>query len=420
MTVRLSTLAAGMRGSQILKVAAEVRELMATGKPVCNLTVGDFAPSQFPVPDVLSRGVAHQYATKQTNYPPSNGMPELRKAVVEFYREWLGIDIGVNNTFICAGGRPIIYGAYRALVNPGDVVVYPTPSWSNEYYTPIAGGVAREVPCGPETGFLPTAAALKSALKGATMLVLNSPMNPAGTCFTEQQLGDICDAVLEENARRGAGDRPLYVLYDQMYWMLTFGGVKHFTPVGLRKEMAKYTIFVDGISKAFAATGMRVGWGVGPEDVIAAMADYLTHVGAWAPRPEQLATAAVLPQGDEIRAFHGVMLNGLESRLRMMSDGISALKKKGYKVDSTAPQGAMYLSAQFALAGKTTPEGKKLSTNEDIRGYLLQAAGLAAVPFQAFGAREETGWFRLSVGAVSCDDIAGLLPRLEGALAALK
>ena len=420
MTVRLSTLAAGMRGSQILQIAAEVRELAASGKPLCNLTVGDFAPSQFPVPDALARGVAHQYATGQTNYPPANGMPELRKAVVAFYREWLGIDIGVGNTVICAGGRPVIYGAYRALVNPGDVVVYPTPSWSNEYYAPIAGGVSREVPCGPESGFLPTAAALRPALKGATLLVLNSPMNPAGTCFSERQLGDICDAVLEENGRRGATDRPLYVLYDQMYWMLTFGGVKHHTPVGLRKEMAKYTIFVDGISKAFAATGMRVGWGVGPEDVIAAMADYLTHVGAWAPRPEQLATAAVLPLGDEIRAFHGVMLKGLEARLRAMSDGIAALKVKGHPVDSTAPQGAMYLSAQFALAGKVTPEGVTLRTNEEIRRYLLQSAGLAAVPFQAFGAREETGWFRLSVGAVSPSDIAGLLPRLEQALAALR
>jgi len=419
-TGRLSTLAQGMQGSQILRIAAEVRELIGTGKPVCNLTVGDFAPAQFPVPKELAAGIAAQLKAGQTNYPPSTGLPELRKAVVAFYKEWLGIDVPLDGVLICAGGRPVIYGAYHALVDAGDKVVYPTPSWSNEYYTPMVGATSVEVPCGAESGFLPTAASLEKALRGARLLILNSPMNPAGTMFTEAQLGGICDAVLAENARRGAGERPLFVLYDQMYWMLTFGGAKHFTPPGLRPEMAKYTVFVDGISKAFAATGVRVGWAVGPVDVIKAMGDLLTHMGAWAPRAEQLATAELLGQTDVIKAFHHVMLPGLEERLRLLADGIAALKKEGFPVDSTPPQGAIYLSAQFALNGKRTPDGTVLNTNEDIRGYLLRAAGLAAVQFQAFGARDETGWFRLSAGAVTPDEIRTLMPRLKAALAAVK
>jgi aspartate aminotransferase len=183
--------------------------------------------------------------------------------------------------------------------------------------------------------------------------------------------------------------------------------------------MAKYTIFADGISKSFAATGLRVGWGVGPPDVIRAISDLLTHVGTWAPRPEQLATADLLGATDDIRAFHAVMLPGLEDRLRLLADGIGALKSKGFPVDSMPPGGAIYLSAQFALRGKRTPGGELLATNEEIRAYLLHAAGLAAVPFQAFGAREETGWFRLSAGAVSPEQIRALMPRLEEALAAL-
>lgn len=412
-----------MQGSQILRIAAEVRELMSAGKPVCNLTVGDFAPAQFPVPEALASGVARHIAAGQTNYPPSNGIPELRKAVVAYYKEWLGFDVPLDGVVICAGGRPVIYGAYCALVDEGDTVVYPTPSWSNEYYAPMMWARSVEVPCGRESGFLPTARALKPALTGARLLVLNSPMNPAGTMFTTEQLGSICDAVLEENARRGKAnpdERPLFVLYDQMYWMLTFGGAKHVTPTGLRPEMAKYTVYVDGISKAFAATGLRVGWGVGPPDVISAMGDLLTHMGSWAPRPEQLATADILGKTDVIEAFHQVMLPELELRLSLLANGIAALKKEGFPVDSTPPEGAIYLSAQFALNGKRAPDGTVLTTNEDVRGYLLRAAGLAAVQFQAFGAREETGWFRLSAGAVTPDDIRALMPRLREALAAVK
>ena len=416
---RLSDLSRSLRGSQILAIAGEVREMTASGKPICDLTVGDFAPTQFPVPERLARSLVRLVEAGETNYPPSAGMPELRKAVAAFYKEWLGVEYAESNTLIVAGGRPVIYGAYRALVNPGDRVVYPTPSWSNEYYTTIVGAQAIEVPCGPETGFLPTAKLLAPALRGASLLVLCSPMNPAGTLFGEQQLGDICDAVLAENARRGAGERPLYVLYDQMYWMLTFGGAEHFTPVGLRPEMTKYTVFVDGISKSFAATGLRVGWAVGPEDVIKAMGDLLTHVGAWAPRPEQLATADLLGATADIKAYHAVMLPGLEERLKLLADGIAALKAEGFPVDSTLPRGSIYLSAQFALNGRAGPDGARLTTNDDIRHYLLQSCGLAAVPFQAFGARDETGWFRLSAGAVPQDEIRALMPRLRAALKAL-
>jgi aspartate aminotransferase len=418
-TDRLSQLVQRMTASEILRIAAEVRELAAQGKPLCNLTVGDFAPAQFPVPARLARDIARYVEGGQTNYPPSNGLLELRKAVVAFYKRWLGLDVPLEGVVIAAGGRPIIYGAYRALVNPGDRVVYPVPSWSNEYYAQICDANAVAVPCGAETRFLPTAAMLERRVRGASLLALNSPMNPAGTVFTAQELGAICDLVLAENARRPKGARPLFLLFDQMYWMLMFAHSKHVNPVTLRPEMAKYTIFADGISKSFAATGLRVGWGVGPPDVIHAISDLLTHVGTWAPRPEQLATADLLGATDDIRAFHAVMLPGLEDRLRLLADGIGALKSKGFPVDSMPPGGAIYLSAQFALRGKRTPGGELLATNEEIRTYLLHAAGLAAVPFQAFGAREETGWFRLSAGAVSPEQIRALMPRLEEALAAL-
>ena len=416
-----SALAEGLIGSPILKIAAEVRTLLAAGQEICNLTVGDFAPTEFPVPQLLSRELTAAVQRGETNYPPSTGMPGLRKAVVGFCARRLGLVTDVDSVLITAGARPLIYGTYRVLVDPGERVVFPVPSWNNVYYCQTSGGVPVTIPCEAKTAFLPTAAMLRPNLRDARLLVLNSPVNPTGTVFTAQQLGEICDAVLEENARRAkqGGDRPLYLLYDQVYWMLTFG-VEHVHPVALRPEMARYTIYVDGISKSFAATGLRVGWGVGPATIIQQMADLLTHVGAWAPRPEQVATTTLLGNDAEIDRYHDGMRGEVLKRLSSLHDGIVALKQEGHPVDAAIPSGAIYLSGRFSLYGRRTPDGVTLRSDDDVRSYLLKAAGLAAVPFNAFGQAEGSGWFRLSVGAVSMKDIQDLLPRLRKALESLK
>jgi aspartate aminotransferase len=205
-------------------------------------------------------------------------------------------------------------------------------------------------------------------------------------------------------------------MYDQVYWMLTFGGIKHVDPVSLRSEMEPYTIIVDGVSKAFAATGIRVGWVVGPEDIVPRMSNLLGHVGAWAPRAEQIATAQYLAMDADIEAFRGEFTRQLELRLNTLHQGLMAMRRDGLPVDAIEPMGAMYLSARFALNGKRTRSGVVLRTNEEIRRYLLQEAGLAVVPFQAFGGADETGWFRLSVGAVSVGEIERVLPRVRAAV----
>jgi aspartate aminotransferase len=229
----------------------------------------------------------------------------------------------------------------------------------------------------------------------------------------------VCDLVLEENARRGPDERPLYVMYDQVYWMLRFGGVPHVTPPRVRPEMARYTLFVDGISKAFAATGLRVGWLVAPPDLAGRMSDFLGHVGAWAPRAEQVATADFLAAPAEVDAYIRQITDGLEARLDAMHDALAAMRAGGLPVDVSRPMGAIYVSARFALIGARTPDGEVLRSNEDIRRYLLRAAGFAAVPFQAFGVEAEDGWFRLSAGAVSMAELAAAMPRVEAAVRAV-
>src|SRR5688500_646988 len=258
--LRVSEMAGGLVGSEILRIAGEIRAMVAQGAAVCNLTVGDFAPSCFRVPDMLVDETVAALRAGETNYPPSEGLPGLRQAVAAFFERRLGLSYPVESVLIPGGSRPGLYATYRAVVDPGDTVVYTVPSWNNNHYVHLVGGRGLPVICRPEDAFLPTRESLAGPLRGARLLVLNSPLNPAGTSFTAEALAGICDLVLEENARRREGERPLYFLYDQVYWMLTPPEAPHVNPVSLRPELRDHTIFVDGISKAFAATGMRVGW----------------------------------------------------------------------------------------------------------------------------------------------------------------
>jgi aspartate aminotransferase len=413
-------MAAGLVGSEILKIAADIRAMARDGAKICNLTVGDFDPKQFPIPALLRDSIITALQNGETNYPPSDGVLELRQAVQRFYARDLGLSYPLESVLICGGARPVIYGVYRALVDPGDRVVFPLPSWNNNHYIHMTGAVGVPLPCRAEDRFLPTRDDLARALPGARLVCLNTPLNPTGTALEPDTLRGICDAMLEENhGRERRGEKPVYLMYDHIYWMLTVGSVPHVTPPGLVPEMARYTVFVDGISKAFAATGVRVGWAVGPVDVVDRISAVIGHVGAWAPRAEQVATVAILDNPAATRAYLDQFLEGIGQRLHALHDGIQALKAQGLPVESMPPMGAIYLTARIHPFGRKTPKGESLITNDQVRRYVLEAAQLGIVPFQAFGVPDDSGWFRLSVGAASVADIQAALPRLGAALKAL-
>ncbi len=408
---RVSTMAAALIGSEILRIAGEIRALKASGRPICDLTVGDFASSQFPIPEKLAAGIHAALEHGETNYPPSSGIAPLREAVARLYERDLGLRYPVESVLIAGGARPIIYCIFRTLCDPGDRIVYPVPSWNNNHYTHMVGGVGVPIVCGPADHFLPTRRMLEGKLAGARLLCLNTPLNPSGTVMGRDVLLGICEMVMAENeARQRSGERPLYLMYDHIYWMLRFGDTEHFTPPELIPEITRYTVFVDGISKGFAATGLRVGWGIGPVDVISRMSAVLGHIGAWAPRPEQVATVGLLDDPEAIRAYHSVLLGQLQLRLDKLHAGMQAMKGRGLPVDSIPPMGAIYLTARIH------PFGDRLRTNDDVRRYVLEEAGIGLVPFQAFGSTEDEGWFRMSVGAASVAEIEAALPRLEEAL----
>jgi aspartate aminotransferase len=263
---------------------------------------------------------------------------------------------------------------------------------------------------------MPTAKQLAPHLKGATLLSLCSPQNPTGTTFDKEELTAICDLVLEENNSRGPDQKKLYVMFDQMYWHLTYGDIQHHNPVSLRPAMKDYTIFIDAISKAFAATGVRVGWALGPALVIQKMKQIMTHIGAWAPMAEQKALAVYLHNKPAIEKYLHHYKNEIEERLSTIYNGLIELKQAGLPVDAIKPEAAIYLTVKIDAVGKTTPSGKLLSSQADVTAFLLDAAGLALVPFYAFGAAASSPWYRMSIGTCKKEEIAAMLQQLRNAL----
>ncbi len=416
---RLSSLAHKLQPSTILKVAGEIRAMQAAGKDICDLTVGDFDPKHFPIPVKLRDATKAALDGGATNYPQAAGLPSLREAVQRFYARHLGLNYPVDSIQIAAGARPLIYALFRVVVEPGETVAYPVPCWNYPFYTEILGAREEAVICAPEDAFQPRPGALDAAIRNARLLIVNTPLNPAGTVTPRSAILKLSETIVRENEEREKrGKRPIYLMYDHIYWMLSFG-VEHVTPCALVPEMAKYTIFIDGVSKAFAATGLRVGWAVGPTDVIGKMNTMLMHMGGWAPKPEQTASAVLLDDDDAIAKYHAVFKPALERRLTALHRGFQRLKAEGHAVDSIEPTGAIYVSARVHPFGKRAANGVEIKTNEDVRRFLLEEAGLGVVPFQGFGVPGDTGWMRLSVGSVSEAQIASGLVRLGAALKAL-
>jgi aspartate aminotransferase len=412
---KLSTLAETLIGSEIVKLGGIIKEKISKGEQIYNYTIGDFDASQFPIPTELKDEIEIAYEAGFTNYPIADGENDLRNAVAGFIKKHEGLDFELPEILIAAGGRPLIYAAYRAIVDKGDKVIYPIPSWNNNHYTHFTEGEHIAIETEQENNFMPTAEQIKPHLKGASLLALCSPLNPTGTIFTKVALEEICDMVLAENATRADDEKKLYVLYDQIYWTLTFGDTQHYNPVSLRPAMKAYTVFVDGISKAFAATGVRVGWSFGPAEVIAKMKAINSHVGAWAPMAEQKAVAKFLVNEAAVANYFTTFKKEIEHRLIAIADGFKALKAEGFAVDVINPQAAIYLTVQINLVGKKV-EDRILYNQAAVTSYILNEAKLAIVPFNCFGANSENSWYRISVGCVKKEEINEMLSKLRKAL----
>lgn len=414
-----SKLAKNIIGSEIIKIASEVNQRIQKGEKIYNLTIGDFDPEIFSIPDELKSYIIEEIINGQTNYPPADGVLELRKSVGNLLEKREFLKYNTDEILIAAGARPIIYSIFRTVVDPDDKVIFAVPSWNNNHYTYLNFAQQIVIEANPENNFMPTAEDIRPYIGEVSLIALCSPQNPTGTTFTRKGLKDICELVIEENKKR-INRKPVYLMYDQIYWELCLDGTEHYNPVSIFPEMKQWTIFVDGISKSLSATGVRVGWSFGPKDIISKMKSILTHIGAWAPKAEQVATSRYLSDIDSYSKFLESQKMKVSKRLFGLYDGLSMLKSKGYKVDVIKPQAGIYLTVKFGLKSMETVDGRILETTESVTKYLLDTCGLAIVPFYAFGTDPNSEWFRISVGTCKEEDIPNIISSLEISLSQLK
>jgi aspartate aminotransferase len=418
--MKLSHLSETLIGSEIVKLGGEIRDRIRKGEHIYNFTVGDFNPQIFPIPKELEDEIVEAYRQRFTNYPPGEGSLELREAVSRFAKDYQGLEYNTDEILIASGGRPLIYALFRAICDKGDKVIYAVPSWNNNHYVHFVEGKHVVVEAKAENNFMPTADDLRPHISDAVFIALCSPQNPTGTTFRKEELERICAMIVEENKRRTDTEKKLYVMFDQMYWQLTYDGIQHYDPVTLNPAMRPYTIYIDAISKAFASTGVRVGWSLGPAAILNKMKAILSHVGAWAPMAEQKALTRFLANKPASDAYLVHFRSELEERLRRIYEGFVQLKEQGYSVEAVAPEAAIYLTIKIDLVGKKTANGDELKSQADVTSYLLQEASLAVVPFYAFGAAKTSPWYRLSVGTCKKEEIDEMLQKLGTALKQLR
>lgn len=404
-TNKLSRAAETLIHSEIRKISAIVDQRKQQGEEIYNLTIGDFSPAVFQIPTGLKQEIIKAYNENLTNYPEALGMRSARESISKFLNRKGGFEYHPDEFIIGSGTRPLTYTVFKIIVDPGDVVIYPAPSWNNNCYVGLFAAKGIPIITKPENNFLVTAEELKPFIGDATLIALNSPLNPSGTLFSKNQLIEILDLVIEENKKRSMEGRKLvYIFFDQVYWLLTFNNSTYYNPVLLRPEIKNYIIFTDGISKCFAATGVRLGWALGPKPLISKMASVLAHIGAWSPKPEQVALGRFLSHNTEVDQFLNSFRDAIFNRLHIFYNALISLKESGLPIDVIPPQGAMYLTINFNLTGKKTPSGKILETADDILNFILDDAKVALVPFYAFGAPKSSKWFRLSVGTCTEQD----------------
>ena len=407
---KLSNVGNNIVGSEIIKISQQIKEISKT-KKVSNLTIGDFNSELWPIPPKLKQHIEQCYEDGLTNYPNSQGEINLRESVSKHIKNQFDVDYSPEEILIGGGVRPLIYTVYKSLVNDGEGVIYPVPSWNNNHYCFLHGVEKTEIECLPENSFFPTVRDIEVRIGDNTSLIcICSPQNPTGRVIDPEVLKGICKLVVTENKVRASqvGSRPLYLFFDQIYSDITQDG-KFVHPIKLCPEIRPYLICADGISKSLNATGIRVGWLFGPQDVIKKMTEILSHIGAWAPKPEQHGLDKYIREDYEDYQFHitDVKLD-YEFITIKICNKFEELKEKGYNVDCQRPEGGIYISVYLDYV-------KSFPSTEEYISFLINNCGLGIVPFEYFGSKQK-GWFRISIGNISESNLDDVIKTIEKAV----
>ncbi len=378
---------AGIPASATLTISAKARQMTAAGVDVVNFGVGQ---PDFPTPPHIVEAAVTALQGGAHGYTPTAGTPAIREAVAANLSKLSAVDYAPTSVFVSNGAKQCLHNLIQVLVDPGDEVVVPSPFWvSYEPIVQLAGGVMKLLPTHLADGFKLTPDQLREAITERTkVLILNSPSNPTGAAYSAAELEALAEVVLAHPH--------LAVVSDEIYRRLTYDGFTHVSFAGLSPETAARTFVVDGVSKAYAMTGWRIGYAAGPAEVIAAAIRYQDHTTSCASAGSQAAAVAALT-GDQTPV--ATMLKAFTERRAVVLERIAAMDG----VSVHPPQGAFYAFCDLQGLGPVGEDDGPFCDN------LLAQAHVAAVPGYAFGA---PGHVRISF-ACGMDRLVEGLDRFE-------
>jgi aspartate aminotransferase len=380
--------------SATIAISAKARALKAAGRDIIALSAGE---PDFDTPDnIKEAGIAAIRAGK-TKYTDPDGMPELKAAICAKFKRENGLDYKPSQVHIAPGGKPVIFNALVATLNPGDEVIIPAPYWvSYPDMTLLAGGTPVAVETTAESGFKITAQALEAAITPKSKwLIINSPSNPSGGAYTRAELQAIADVLLKHPQ--------VWVLTDDMYEHLVFDDFEFTTIAQVEPKLYDRTLTMNGVSKAYAMTGWRIGYAAGPEPLIKAMAKMISQTTS---NPSSISQWAALEALNGTQDFIKPNAKLFQER----RDLVVSMLNQATGIHCPTPEGAFYVYPSCAgLIGKTAPSGKVIESDEDFAVELLETEGVAVVHGAAFGL---SPFFRISY-ATSNDVLEDACSRIQ-------
>ncbi len=390
-----------VKPSATIGMAQKARELKAKGRDVISLSAGE---PDFDTPDNIKQAAINAINRGETKYTPISGIPELRAAIADKFKRENNLSYEPAQVIVGTGGKQILFNALMATLNPGDEVVIPAPYWvSYPEMVAICGGESVFLPTTTENNFKLQAEDLEKAITPKTKwLIFNSPSNPSGAAYSHDELKAITDVLVRHPH--------VWVLSDDMYEHLTFDGFKFVTPAEVEPSLYDRTLTMNGVSKAYAMTGWRIGYAAGPLPLIKAM-DMI--------QGQQTSGACSIAQWAALEALNGPQdfIEKNKAIFQGRRDLVVSMLNQAQGLSCPTPEGAFYVYPSCAeLIGKTAPTGKVIATDEDFASELLEAEGVAVVHGSAFGLSPN---FRISY-ATSEDVLEDACTRIQRFCAACK
>ena len=390
-----------IKPSPTIAVTTKAKELKAAGRDVIGLGAGE---PDFDTPDNIKRAAIRAIEAGETKYTAVDGTPALKAAICRKFKRENGLDYKPAQITVGTGGKQVLYNALVATLNAGDEVIVPAPYWvSYPDMVALAGGTPVPVACPQNNGFKLRPEDLEAAITPRTKwIILNSPSNPTGAAYSERELRALCDVLF----RHGH----VWVLTDDMYEHLVYDGFAFTTAAQIEPRLYERTLTMNGVSKAYAMTGWRIGFAGGPAALIKAMATVQSQSTS---NPSSVSQAAA------VAALAGP-LDFLAERNRTFKerrDLVVAMLNQAKGLACHKPEGAFYVYPNCrGVLGKTTPKGKAVTSSEDFATYLLETEGVAVVHGTAFGMDP---FFRISY-ATSTELLEDACGRIQRACAALR